>query len=98
MLAILSTFALTLANPTTILSLVAIFAGLGLGGRSDGMGAAALMVAGVFRGSALWWLLLSAGVGFFRSAFTPAGIRWMNRMAGSAITAFGIAALGGLLL
>jgi threonine/homoserine/homoserine lactone efflux protein len=92
-----STFALTLTNPTTILSFVAIFAGLGLGAGVGGYRPAALMVLGVLLGSAFWWLLLSVGVGFFRSALTQAGQRWVNRLAAAVITAFGIGALLGLL-
>ena len=91
-----STFALTLTNPTTILSFVAIFAGLGLG--AGGYGAAALMVSGVFLGSATCWLLLSVGVGFFRSALTLQGLRRVNRLASVIITAFGVVALMGLLV
>ena len=93
-----STFALTLTNPTTILSFVAIFAGLGLGAGVGGYRFATLMVLGVFVGSAFWWLLLSAGVGFFRSAVTPERLRWVNRGAGTIITAFGIAALAALMV
>ena len=93
-----STFALTLTNPTTIFSFVAIFAGLGLGAGAGGYGPAALMVLGVFLGSALWWLLLSTGVGCFRSALTRRGLRWVNRLAGAIITAFGIGAFVGLLI
>jgi threonine/homoserine/homoserine lactone efflux protein len=88
-----STFLLTLTNPTTIISFAAIFAGLGLGRSVSGPGAASLMVLGVFLGSALWWLILSAGVGLLRSAFTPDRLRWVNRCAGVIIAAFGVAAL-----
>ena len=94
----ISTFALTLTNPTTILSFVAIFAGLGLGAGAGGYGAAALMVSGVFLGSAIWWLLLSVGVGFFRSALTRQGLRRVNRLASVIVTAFGVVALMGLLV
>ena len=88
-----STFALTLTNPTTIISFAAIFAGLGLGRRVGGYGAAPVMVLGVFLGSALWWLILSVGVGLFRSALTPDRLRWVNRCSGIIIAAFGVAAL-----
>ncbi len=88
-----STFVLTLTNPTTIISFAAIFAGLGLGRSVGGSGAASLMVLGVFLGSALWWLILSAGVGLLRSALTPDRLRWVNRCAGVIIAAFGVAAL-----
>ncbi len=92
-----TTFVLTVTNPTTILSFAAIFAALGLGGVGGGYGPATLMVAGVFLGSAFWWLLLSTGVGFLRSSITPAHLRWVNRGAAVIITAFGIGALVGLL-
>jgi threonine/homoserine/homoserine lactone efflux protein len=90
-----STVALTLANPSTILSFVAVFAGLGLaeaGGRAD----AAAMVAGVFLGSALWWLLLSGAVGLARGALTAGGLRWVNRLSGLCLVGFGLVALAGL--
>jgi threonine/homoserine/homoserine lactone efflux protein len=92
-----TTFALTVTNPTTILSFAAIFAGLGLGGGAGGYGSASIMVAGVFLGSAFWWLLLSTGVGFLRSSITPARLRWVNRGAAVIIAAFGLGALLSLL-
>ena len=92
-----TTFALTVTNPATILSFAAIFAALGLGGAAGGYGPATLMVAGVFLGSAFWWLLLSTGVGYLRLSITPAHLRWVNRGAAVIITAFGIGALVSLL-
>jgi threonine/homoserine/homoserine lactone efflux protein len=87
-----STLALTLTNPTTILSFAAVFAGLGLGTASD-RGAAVLMVSGVFLGSALWWLLLSGAVGYFRRALTPQRLRWVNRLSGVMLVGFGVLSL-----
>ena len=57
---------------------------------------ASVLVAGVFGGSALWWLLLSAGVGLFRARFRPAGLVWVNRISGVVLAAFGVLALGSL--
>ena len=91
-----STFLLTLTNPMTILSFVAIFAALGLGSTSGGYASALILVLGVFCGSALWWLLLSGGVGLFRNKFNAKGLLWVNRISGVVITLFGIVALGGL--
>ena len=93
----LSTFALTLTNPTTIISFAAIFAGLGLERSVSGYGAASVMVLGVFLGSAIWWLFLSVGVGLLRSSLTPARLGWVNRGAGAIIAAFGVVALASLL-
>jgi threonine/homoserine/homoserine lactone efflux protein len=88
-----STLALTLTNPTTILSFAAVFAGLGLGTTAGDRGSAVLMVCGVFLGSALWWLLLSGGVGFFRCALTPERLLWVNRLSGAVLVGFGVLAL-----
>jgi threonine/homoserine/homoserine lactone efflux protein len=88
-----STLALTLTNPTTILSFAAVFAGLGLGTTTGDRGSAVLMVCGVFLGSALWWLLLSGTVGFFRRALTPARLRWVNRLSGALLAGFGLLSL-----
>ena len=95
--AYLSTVFLTLTNPPTILIFAAIFAGLGVGATSGAYGGALVVVAGVFAGSALWWLLLSAGVSLVRSWLTPCALRWINRLSGVVIAAFGVIALGSLL-
>lgn len=88
-----STLALTLTNPGTILSFVAIFAGAGLATTSGNTSSAVLLVAGVFLGSALWWLILSSGVGLFHRALTPARMQWVNRVSGAALIVFGLLAL-----
>lgn len=92
-----STFFLTLTNPMTIISLAAIFAGLGLASKSGNYVSAGVLVLGVFIGSALWWLILSSGVGVFREKFNPHGLQWVNRISGTIITGFGLFAfLSGL--
>lgn len=91
-----STFLLTLTNPTTILSFVAVFAGLGLASAAGSYGTAGLLVLGVFIGSALWWLLLSGGVGLLRARINAMALVWVNRVSGIIILAFGVGALGSL--
>ena len=92
--AFVSTFFLTITNPMTILSFVAIFAGLGLGKSADYFSAIAL-VAGVFGGSALWWLLLSGGAALFRSKINLEWMRLLNRGSGCIIFGFGVYSLFG---
>lgn len=87
-----TTFALTLTNPMTILSFAAIFAGLGIAAARD-YGSAALLVLGVFSGSALWWLILSGIAGSLRGAMAARQLRRVNIAAGSLIFAFGALAL-----
>jgi threonine/homoserine/homoserine lactone efflux protein len=91
--AFVSTCLLTLTNPTTILSFAAVFAGLGAVGPSRGLPSAATLVGGVFLGSALWWLILSALVGALRARVTTAALVWVNRLAGAVILSFGVVAL-----
>lgn len=92
-----STLALTLTNPMTILSFAAVFAGLGVGAASGDYASAAVLVLGVFLGSAFWWLALSAAVSLLRSRVTARGLRWVNRVSGVIILGFGVAALASLL-
>ena len=87
-----STFALTLANPSTIISFAAIFAGLGLTGSAE-LTSALLMVAGVFLGSASWWLILSGGIGLLRGVMTPERLLWVNRASGVLIALLGLGAI-----
>ncbi len=93
-----STLFLTLTNPMTILSFAAVFAGLGLVGAGGGYGSAAALVLGVFSGSAIWWLLLSSGVGLFRRKFDARALRWVNRISGAVIAGFGLFALASLVI
>lgn len=90
-----STFLLTLTNPMTILSFAAVFAGVGLGSAQRSYASAALLVLGVFAGSTLWWLTLSAAVGRFRARVAPPALVWVNRISGTIIAAFGLAAFLG---
>ncbi len=89
----ISTFFLTVTNPTTILSFLAIFAGLGLGTTKTDYSSSMTLVLGIFIGSALWWLILSSIVSFFQSKITPDRLIWINRLSGLIIISFGLFAL-----
>ena len=91
-----TTFPLT--NPVTILSFIAIFAGLGLAQGKQDYSAAAILVLGVFCGSAAWWLLLSGGVSLIRRRVNTQAMIWVNRLSGAIIVAFGLFALTQLAL
>jgi threonine/homoserine/homoserine lactone efflux protein len=82
-----STLGLTLANPPTILAFAAIFTGLGLSANTD-YALAATIVAGVFLGSASWWIVLAAGAGALRGRFGPRLLRAINVVAGITILGF----------
>ena len=80
--AVLSILALTLTNPLTILSFATVFAGLGLASQVGDYGGAAVLVLGVFLGSAAWWLILSTVVNLLRSRFSLNAMRWVNWLSG----------------
>ena len=84
-----SALLLTLTNPTTVLSFMAILTALGMGGHKPGLGTL-LLVGGIFAGSMLWWVILVTLVNWLRDRFNEDSIRWMNRIAGIAIGGFGL--------
>ncbi|MGE5505826.1 MAG: LysE family translocator [Actinomycetota bacterium] len=85
----LSTFAVTITNPFTILGAAGAFAAFG-----SGIGVA--LVGGVFIGSALWWLVLALLVAAVRTRFTPERMRLVNHASGALLVVFGLAALASL--
>lgn len=92
-----ATFGLTLANPMTILSFAAMFAGLGAAGVTPGRWQSLQLVAGVFAGSLLWWLILAGLVSRLRSRFDARRLAWVNRGAGLSIGLFGLLSLSAIL-
>jgi threonine/homoserine/homoserine lactone efflux protein len=89
----ISTFLLTLTNPMTILSYLAIFAGLGISQTAgETLDQGGWLILGVFLGSALWWMILSEGVTLFRKKASHRVMLWVNRIAGLVIMGFGLAA------
>jgi threonine/homoserine/homoserine lactone efflux protein len=92
-----SSFLLTLSNPATILAALGVFAALGAIGLDD-PAAASVLVLGVFLGSTLWWLLLSAAAGAVRSRFSPENLRLLNRGSSLVLGLTGIAILATLIL
>ncbi len=89
--AYLSILGLTMANPMTILSFGALFAGLGV--TSGATGDAALIVLGVLLGSTAWWVVLTTIIGTLRTRVTPEWIGRINIVSGVVIGAFAIVAI-----
>jgi threonine/homoserine/homoserine lactone efflux protein len=86
-----STFLLTLTNPTTVLSFLALLAALGMG-ASRHWWLTVFLVGGIFCGSMVWWIVLSSIVYQFRDRFNDRLLLLMNRFAGLAIGGCGVAA------
>jgi len=95
--AYVSTFALTITNPITILAFAGIFAKVGV---SEGAGFldTGVLVGGVFFGSLLWWLGLSFGIAGLRRAAGTVRLVWLNRVSGAILTLSGLGLLTAALL
>jgi threonine/homoserine/homoserine lactone efflux protein len=84
-----STFLLTLTNPMTIVSFAGLMAGLGAMAASS-KGAPFTLAAGVFLGSAAWWLVLTGATGLLRHRLSTESLRWVNRGAAVMLIGFGL--------
>ncbi len=81
------TFVLTISNPATIFSFIAIFGSLAAGGQ---IGSPLVMVAGVLIGSALWWFGLSFFIARWREKFDARWQRRVNRVSALMLAAFAL--------
>jgi threonine/homoserine/homoserine lactone efflux protein len=81
------TFVLTLSNPATILSFIAVFGTLA--GRLQ-VASPWTMIAGVLIGSALWWLLLATVVGRLRERFDATWRRRVNVASAAVLSGFAL--------
>jgi threonine/homoserine/homoserine lactone efflux protein len=88
-----STFVLTITNPITILAFAAVFTTLGLGVESLDLTDSAVLVGGVFLGSAVWWIGLAAGAGLLRNRMSDDIMHWLDRCAAVVLGGFGLFAL-----
>lgn len=91
--AYVTTLFLTISNPVTILSFVAIYAGWHVPSLDGHYVAAATLTLGVFTGSALWWVGLFIGLTAFHDRFNLRFLFWVHRVSGAVIAIFGIAVL-----
>jgi threonine/homoserine/homoserine lactone efflux protein len=90
--AFLGTFLLTLTNPATILTFLAIYAGLGLASALSAVDAS-VFVLGVLLGSAAWWLILANVAGSLRGHMNRDWMQTLNRLSGSLLLLFGLVVL-----
>ena len=88
---------LTLTNPATILSFIAVFAGAGLGQQAYGAPDAAALVLGVFAGSAAWWLMLTGFVERWRRRYPDFGNLAPGPLGGAVVAGVTLGVGGGYL-
>jgi threonine/homoserine/homoserine lactone efflux protein len=86
----LTSFAVTVSNPLTILTFGAIFAGFNLLGNGDGNFKVSLLIFSVFGGAVLWWMILISIVRIFKKRIRLRNLLWINRITGILIILFAI--------
>jgi threonine/homoserine/homoserine lactone efflux protein len=91
----LSSVVLTITSPMTILTFVAVFAGLGLP-IEGGPLTPVVFVCGVFMGSALWWITLSGTIAKLHHTLPSRAMVYINYLSGVIITGLGVWSIVGL--
>lgn len=88
-----STCALTLSNPMTLIPLSALLATLEISTTVDRSKLILLLFSGFFLGSLIWWIILTTIITFFKSYISKKTLVLINRIAGIIICLFGISIL-----
>jgi threonine/homoserine/homoserine lactone efflux protein len=88
-----TTFFLTISNPMTMLSFIAIYAGWHVPSLHGHYFAAAALALGVFTGSASWWVGMFIAITACHGKFNLRAVHWVHRISGVLIGGFGVAVL-----
>ena len=97
--AMISTLALTVTNPVTLLTFGVMFASLGgLAGGAGSFHDASFVVVGVVAGSAGWWLALTTVIGLFHTKIDENAMRMINRICGVLVAGCGLVVLTHLVI
>ncbi len=85
----LSSFAIAITNPATILSFMAVFSMFRIGGN-ESLGENIQLVCGIFAGTCIWWTAIAVIVSMFRKKVTDGFYSILNRIFGGLMVLFGI--------
>lgn len=96
--AYISTFFLTITNPVTILSFIALFSGVGIANSDIDLMAKLIFVLGVFLGSILWWLFLSIVVSLLKKQINEYLLIIINKTSGLILLLFSLWSLYDVLI
>ncbi len=89
-------FLLTLTNPLTVFTYIAIFAGASIN-VANNWGAIAITLA-IFAGSMAWWLMLSGFVALTKAKIRPRHVGAISHVSGIILVGFGLYALSSAFL
>jgi threonine/homoserine/homoserine lactone efflux protein len=89
----MAAFSMSITNPATMMAALGVFAAFGPGQANMGPSAGFALIAGVFGGSALWWLVLAGTAGTWRGSVMDRGLKRLNRFSGGIMVLSGAAVL-----
>jgi threonine/homoserine/homoserine lactone efflux protein len=85
-----SALVITGTNPITLIAFGVIFTSIGVGTAGDRYEWAEALIAGVFIGSAAWWVLLTGLTALCRRWVGKLSLTWINRVAALVILSCGV--------
>jgi threonine/homoserine/homoserine lactone efflux protein len=85
----LSTFALTLTNPFTLLCFAGIYAGLEITPSNQEILPVVILSLGILVGAVIWWMVLTFGVTLIGRRFELNSSPLLNRISGAILTSCG---------
>lgn len=88
-----STFLLAIFNPMTMIAFAGLFVTLGVTEVGESVDSAAILVIGVFLGSALWWIALASTANLARPYLDGGYERWITRISAAILIGFAAYAL-----
>jgi len=88
--ACITTCALTLSNPITLLSMTTLIATTGMGGPSTNYAHATMLVAGVFTASTCWWIFICTCADWLARKLGNGFLRALNLVAAILVIIFGV--------
>lgn len=80
-----STFILTISNPLTVFSFMAIFSGFNIITHNTDRVETLLVIFGMFIGSSLWWLSLVKLIHYLKQKLNLSNLNWINYISGTII-------------
>lgn len=90
----LTAFSMAIMNPATMFAALGVFAAFGPIHAETTPSDSFALLAGVFGGSAAWWLILAGAAGTWRGSMVERGLTALNRFSGGIMAISGIAVLG----
>lgn len=86
----ITSFLITISNPITILAFGLIFSSFNMIESNENSTNISILIASVFAGALIWWLLLITIISLFKSKIRLRNLFWINKVTGVLIVIFAL--------